>query len=116
MKSLRLRYGLRTFLVILTIVAVVSAYYGNQWYRARMQTQSINAIKAAGGRMIQDNDKNATRVLFRGDDFDDAKLKEMVQHLKYLPKFVNGGRKERRWTSLRGVPKWRRAETYFVDF
>jgi len=85
MKRLRLRYGLRTFLVILTIVAIVSAYYGNQWYRARMQVQAIEAIKAAGGKMIQDEDENATRVLFRGDDFDDAKLKEMIQHLRHLP-------------------------------
>lgn len=86
MKSIRLRYGLRTFLVILTIVAVVSAYFGNRWYLARMQTTAIDTIKSIGGQMIQDENQNATRVLFKGEDFNNSTLKEMIPHLRYLPK------------------------------
>lgn len=85
MKSLRFRYGLRTFLVTLTIVAIVAGYYGNKWNRARLQVKAIEAIKAVGGKMVQNEDKDATRVLFRGNTFDDKSLEEMTRHLKNLP-------------------------------
>ena len=85
MKSIRLRFRLRTILVLLTIAAIVSAYFGNQWYIARMQTAAIDAIKSIGGKMIQDEEMNATRVLFSGAEFDNSKLKKMAMHLKYLP-------------------------------
>jgi WD40 repeat protein len=86
MKTPRFRYGLRTFLVILTIAAVVAGYYGNKWNRARLQAKAVEAIKAAGGLIIFDKDKAPTRVMFRGDKFGDEQLEKISLHLANLPK------------------------------
>ena len=86
MKSSRFRYGLRSFLLILTILAIVAAYFGHQWNVARLQVKAIEAIKAAGGLMKQNEKKDATRVLFRGKLFGDNALEKMTRHLKNLPK------------------------------
>jgi WD40 repeat protein/predicted transcriptional regulator len=85
MKSRRIRYGLKTFLVTLTIVAVMAGYYGNKWNRARLQVKAIEAISIAGGLMEKDKEKNPTRVMFRGNVFDDKALEEIAPHLKNLP-------------------------------
>ena len=85
MKSPRFRFGLRTFLIVLTIVAIVAGYYGNKWNRARLQAKAVEAIKSAGGLMIVDEDESPTRVMFRGNTFDDKKLEELTPHLRNLP-------------------------------
>lgn len=85
MKSPRFRYGLRTFLVTLTIVAVVAGYYGNKWNRARLQAKAIEAISIAGGLMVKNKDRHPTRVMFRGNVFDDKALEKITPHLKNLP-------------------------------
>ena len=83
-----MRYGMRTLLVLVTVAAVVAAYYSNEWYKVHLQEKAIEAIKAAGGQMIQNDENDATRVLFRNAEFDDAKLEEMTRHLKHLPELT----------------------------
>ncbi len=85
MKSRRFRYGLRTFLVVLTIIAIIAGYFGNQWNRARLQANAIDAIREAGGLVQQNEKKDATRVLFRSEEFDDKALEKIANHLVRLP-------------------------------
>ena len=84
MKSLRFRFGLRTLLIVVTVCSIAVVFVGNRMYRDFLQDKAIEAIKEAKGQMVQNENKDVTRVLFRGAAFGDKQLKMIASHLEDL--------------------------------
>jgi hypothetical protein len=48
------RYGLRSLLVLVTLLGIGLAYFGNEWHRLKQQRQIVAQIEATGGRATYD--------------------------------------------------------------
>lgn len=86
MKKFRFRFGLKTLLIIVTLCAIVVVFVGNKMYRDFLQENAIEAIQEVKGQLVQNADKDVTRVLFKGAEFGDEQLKMIARHLANLPK------------------------------
>ena len=86
MANHKFRFGLRTFLIITTIVSVLVGYFGMKVYREMLREEAVTILEKEGAQLKKDKEQFVTRVLFDNTGMDDEKLKELIPHLQLLPK------------------------------
>lgn len=85
MRLPRIRYGLRTYLVLSGLAACGLGFLASQWYRDYQHDAALRRVQDAGGRILPDEEDGARGVRFSGEDFGDQQLSEVAPTLLMLP-------------------------------
>jgi WD40 repeat protein len=77
---------LRTLLILAPLVAIAAAIGFRYWYADYLQRRAIAAVTKLGGTVVWDEkQERVIGVELPGREIDDARLRELVPHLKNLP-------------------------------
>ena len=78
------RFSLRTLLIIAPLVAIVLAIGFRYWYADYLEKRAVAAIEQLGGTVVRDVQQRVVGVELPGRAIDDAKLRELLPHLRNL--------------------------------
>ncbi|MCO6046852.1 WD40 repeat domain-containing protein [Aeoliella sp. ICT_H6.2] len=80
----RFRFGTRTLFILFTLLSVGIGWGSLHFYRNYRHDRAMAAIREVGGRIAGEADGKVERVYLRNPDIDDAKLIELLAHLRYV--------------------------------
>ncbi len=80
-----LRFRLRTLLIVAPLLAIAAAIGFRYWYADYLQRRAVAAVTKLGGTVVWDEQQRVIGVELPGREIDDAKLRELLPHLKNLP-------------------------------
>jgi len=79
-----LRFRLRTLLIIAPLVAIAAAIGFRYWYADYLEKRAVAEVEKLGGTVVRDEQQRVIGVELPGRAINDAKLRELLPHLKNL--------------------------------
>lgn len=80
----RLRFGVRSLLVVFTLACLAIGWGSLHWYRNYRHNQAVDAVKKLGGVMIGAQDGKVARVHLANPEIGNPELVQLLGQLRYI--------------------------------